>query len=125
VLHEKLVPNTRSPFFDVKGRRALLQDRVAWIRNMVDMSLADFERHAPLRSQVVELRQELDQGLAGVDLKSVERRLGKISALLRKLMKDAELSGPVYEDLIHLKSMHSRYQNYAHWLRESRPGRDR
>jgi MoxR-like ATPase len=117
--------STSAPKPKWASRRALLQDRVAWIRNMVDMSLADFERHAPLRSQVVELRQELDQGLAGVDLKSVERRLGKISALMRKLMKDAELSGPVYEDLIHLKSMHSRYQNYAHWLRESRPGRDR
>ena len=32
-------------------------------------------------------------------------------------MKKNELSGPVYEDLIHLKSMYSRYQNYAHWLK--------
>ena len=37
-------------------------------------------------------------------------------------MKKHELSGPVYEDIIHLKSMYSRYQNYAHWLKQSAKG---
>jgi MoxR-like ATPase len=37
-------------------------------------------------------------------------------------MGKTELSGPVYEDLIHLKSMYSRYQNYAHWLKEHAAG---
>jgi hypothetical protein len=30
-------------------------------------------------------------------------------------MKKSELSGPVYEDLIHLKSIYSRYNNYSLW----------
>jgi MoxR-like ATPase len=120
VLHEKLVPNARSPFFGMDGNKSLLGDRVSWIRNMLDMSLSWYERQEPTKRDVRGLRDELDRGLAGVDLPSTEQRLGRIAALIQKLMKD-ELSGPAYEDLIHLKSMYSRYQNYAHWLRQSRP----
>jgi len=119
VLHEKLVPNTRSPFFEQQGRQALLQDRVAWIRNMLDMALEAFPRHEPLRARVRKERELLDAGLAGVDLKTTEKRIGQVTALMKELTTKAELSGPVYEDLIHLKSMYSRYQNYAAWLRSN------
>lgn len=121
VLHEKLVPNGRSPFFEVKGKRALLQDRVAWIRGMLDAALAQFEQHEPLRKKVRDLREELEKGLQGVDLKTTQSRLNKVAALMAQLMKN-ELSGPVYEDLIHLKSMYSRYQNYAQWLKQDARG---
>lgn len=117
VLHEKLVPNTRSPFFEQKGRQALLQDRVAWIRNMLDMALESYPRHQPLRARVKAERELLDAGLVGVNLKTTEKRIGQVTALMKELTTKAELSGPVYEDLIHLKSMYSRYQNYAAWLR--------
>ncbi len=119
VLHDKLVPNTRSLFFEGKGQRQLLQDRVAWIRNMVDMSHEQFSRHEPVRREVTALRQELDLGLNGVDLRTVEKRLGAVSAAMDRLMK-AELSPPAYEDLIHLKSIYSRYRNYAAWLKSNR-----
>jgi MoxR-like ATPase len=117
VLHEKLVPNTRSAFFEAKGRQSLLQDRVAWIRNMVDMALESYPRHEPLRARVHKERDLLDAGLVGVDLKTTEKRIGAVTTLMKELTEKAELSGPVYEDLIHLKSMYSRYQNYAGWLR--------
>jgi MoxR-like ATPase len=119
VLHEKLVPNTRSPFFEQKGRQALLTDRVAWIRNLLDMALESFPRHEPLRARVQAERARLDAGLAGVDLKTAEQRIGEVTALIKELSAQAELAGPVYEDLIHLKSMYSRYTNYATWLRSS------
>ena len=122
VLHDKLAPNTRSPFFEAKGRRALLQDRVAWIRNMFDMAMEQYESHAPARQKVTALRDELDKGLQGVDLKTTARRLGQVQALMQETMRKSELSGPVYEDLIHLKSMYSRYQNYAQWLKQNAPG---
>ncbi len=118
VLHEKLVPNARSPFFEAKGKRALLQDRVAWIRNMFDTAMEQLPKHEPTRRKVTALRRELDQGLEGVDLKTTEKRLGSVTALLEQLMTKSELSGPVYEDIIQLKSMYSRYQNYAHWLKQ-------
>jgi hypothetical protein len=122
VLHDKLVPNARSPFFETKGRRALLQDRVAWIRNMFDMAMEQYESHAPVRQKVTALRDELDKGLQGVDLKTTAKRLGQVQGLMQEMMRRSELSGPVYEDLIHLKSMYSRYQNYAQWLKQSAPG---
>ena len=120
VLHDKLQPNARSPFFEAKGRRPLLGDRVAWIRNMFDMAMEQHARHEPARKKVQALQEELDRGLAGVDRKSTEKRIGQISGLMSALMTKGELSGPAYEDLIHLKSMYSRYQNYAGWLKQQR-----
>ena len=122
VLHEKLVPNARSAFFEVKGKRALLQDRVAWIRGMIDTAFAQFEAHAPVRKKVSDLRIELDKGLEGVPQKAVEKQINAISSLISQLMSKSELSGPVYEDLIHLKSMYSRYQNYLQWLKQDARG---
>ncbi|MCC6464877.1 MAG: AAA family ATPase [Planctomycetes bacterium] len=118
VLHEKLVPNARSAFFEAKGNETLLQDRVAWIRNMFDMAMEQFPRHEPTRAKVTELRNELDAGLAGVNLKTADARMGKVSALISTLMKN-ELSGPAWEDLIHLKSIYSRYRNYTEWLKKN------
>ncbi|MBT3218948.1 MAG: AAA domain-containing protein [Proteobacteria bacterium] len=119
VFHDKLVPNKRSPFFATDAGQMLLRDRVAWIRAMIDQALDDFERHESIRQDVRAMREELDQGLVGINAKTVAKRLGRIAGLMRKLLGKTELSGPVYEDLIHLKSMHSRYQNYAQWLREN------
>jgi hypothetical protein len=116
VLHEKLVPNERSPFFEGEHERLLLQDRVAWIRSMIDTALEQYEKHRHVREQVVAARQLLDQGLEGVDRQTVKKRIASVVKLMDERIKNSELSGPVYEDLIHLKSLHSRYQNYARWL---------
>jgi MoxR-like ATPase len=121
VLHDKLQPNTRSPYFQADRNGQYLKDRVAWIRQMLDTSLEQFERHEPIRKEVRGFRDELDQGLAGVDLKTVEARRGKVSQLLQRLIKKSELSGPVYEDLLQLKAIYSRYQNYEQWLRQHQP----
>jgi MoxR-like ATPase len=122
VLHEKLVPNARSPFFESKKSRGLLQDRVAWIRNMFDMAMEQYGRHEPVRKKVRALREQLEAGLQGVPAKEVAQRLAQTSRLLEELVKKHELSGAVYEDVIHVKSMHSRYQNYAHWLKQTAQG---
>lgn len=119
VLHEKLVPNARSPYFESKASRGLLQDRVAWIRRMFDTAMEQHGRHEPVRKKVRALRDELDQGLAGVSAKTVAQRHALVAKLLEELMKKHELSGPVYEDVIQLKSIYSRYQNYAHWLKQA------
>ena len=124
VLHDKLVPNARSAFFDGKGKRTLLQDRVAWIRNLWDMAADQHGRHEALRRKVKALRAQYftpDGAVpAGTPAKEAEQRLGKVQALLSELMTKHELSGPVYEDLIHLKSIYSRYRNYQHWLAQER-----
>jgi MoxR-like ATPase len=120
VLHDKLVPNARSPFFEAKERRPLLTDRVAWIRNMFDMAMEQYAKHQPVRKRVQERRAELTpQGAVpeGLEVKDAQKRLAQIAAHIKELMQKHELSGPVYEDVIHLKSMYSRYQNYVHWKR--------
>ncbi|HSB60076.1 MAG TPA: AAA family ATPase [Vicinamibacteria bacterium] len=119
VLHEKLLPNARSPFFEAKGRRTLLQDRVAWIRNMFDMTMEQYPRHEPVRKKVRALHGELEKGLQGVDQKAATARLNQVRQLLEQLVTKVELSGAVYEDVIHLKSMYSRYRNYLHWLQQN------
>jgi len=68
------------------------------------------------------LRDELEKGLEGVPQATVRQRLAQVSSLLEEVVKKNELSGPVYEDVIHLKSIYSRYQNYAHWLKQSARG---
>ena len=122
VLHEKLTPNARSPFFEAKGNESLLHDRVVWIRDMFDAAMARFARHAPTRTRVTNLRLQLDAGLVGLPLKTVQERRGQVAGLLKELIETNELSGPIYEDLIHLKSMYSRYQNQEIWLRETPSG---
>lgn len=118
VLHDKLQPNARSAFFEVKENRVLLQDRVAWIRNMWGRAMEQYGRHEPVRRKVRDLREQMDQGLKDVDKATAEKRSAQITALLEQLMKKHELSGPVYEDLIQLKSLLSRTRNYLHWVGE-------
>lgn len=119
VLHDKLVPNARSAYFQAKRNEPLLNDRVAWIKRMFSEAMERWPVYASARQKVVELRKELDEGLVGLDLKTVETRLSRVAALIEQRMRKDELSGAAYEDLIHLKSIYSRYQNYAQWLRQS------
>jgi MoxR-like ATPase len=124
VLHEKLVPNPRSPFFEAKGRAVLLQDRVAWIRNMFDMAMEQYARHEPVRKTVRTFRSEWFTPEGGVPPGTSPRealdRVNKSAALMADLLKKQELSGAVYEDLIQLKSMYSQYLNYSHWLKQTK-----
>jgi MoxR-like ATPase len=83
------------------------------------MAIESYPRHEPLRKRVRKERDLLDEGLTGVELKTVEKRIGALTALMKETATKVELSGAVYEDLIHLNSMVSRYQNYATWLRTS------
>lgn len=118
VLHDKLVPNPRSPFFLGKGKDVLLYDRVAWIREMFSSAMSRHGSHEPIRKKVQELAGDLNKGMEGLDLKTVENRMAKTASLLDSLLTKNELSGSVYEEIILLKSIHSRYQNYAQWLRQ-------
>jgi MoxR-like ATPase len=121
VLHDKLVANARSPFFQAGDNATLLQDRVSWIRNMIDTAHDQFRKHKGIREQVKGQRLLLDEGLVGVPLKTVEKRMAHIASLLNRMVTKEELSAALYEDVVHLKSMYSRYQNYAHWVR-AHPG---
>jgi len=115
VLHDKLVPNLKSLFFDRDDRQHLLVDRVGWIRRMFDTALAQHAAHGPVRAKVVKLRTKLDQGLEGVSAEETRQRLKETLVVLEHVATKSELNGPVYEDLVQLKAIYARYQNYLNW----------
>ena len=120
VLHDKLVPDTDAPFFDVPENAACRTDRVGWLRRLFDLSCAEFDRLDRDRDDpVAPLAAELALGLDGVDAKVARARLLKIERLLGQWARGGKLYGPLYDDLLQLKYMHQRYTNYLRWL-ESR-----
>jgi len=119
ILHEKLVPNPQSAFFDREERQHLLMDRVSWIRRMWDTSTAQFAAHEPIRKRILPLRTQIELGLEGVKAGEVRSRMSLVLDVLNDLSKKTELSGPVYEDLVQLKSIYSRYQNYLNWVEKT------
>ncbi|MFB6374349.1 MAG: AAA family ATPase, partial [Bradymonadaceae bacterium] len=116
VLHDKLTPNERSRFFEPDEHAPYLRDRVAWIQNMFDMAMDQYDRHRPVREKVRTERARIDAGLEGVDASEVQQRMRRVQSLISELMADAELTGPVYEALVQLKAIYSRYNNYKKWL---------
>jgi len=116
ILHEKLVPNRESPFFDREDRSHLLFDRVSWIRRMFETAMSQSAAHESIRKSVNALRVLVEKGLEGVSADDARKRMRDAHVLLEQLTKKTELSGPVYEDLVQLKSIYSRYQNYLNWL---------
>lgn len=122
-LHDKLVPNRQSPYFDREETQPLLHDRVTWIRKMFDTSLRQMAAHEPVRKEVRKLHAEIDAGLEGVSADQARTRMRAALAQIETLAKRSELSGPVYEDLVLLKSIYSRYQNYANWKAREAGGR--
>lgn len=116
VLHEKLKPNARSAFFEEPSNQMLLQDRVVWIRSLIDKALIDFKKREPFLDKVHAQRVRIDQGLEGVPAEDVRKRLQQTSTLMKELLEQKEFNGANYEMLVQLKSFHSRYQNYLLWL---------
>ena len=117
VLHDKLTPNKRSRFFEEPEHRALLRDRVAWIRHLFDRAMQQYAGHQGSRQQVRKERALLDEGLVGVGQEEARRRMDRIQIRISKLMEVGDLSGPIYEQIVQLKAMYSRYNNYWHWAR--------
>ena len=115
-------PTRGAPSSRRRTSRALLQDRVAWIRSMFDMAMEQHGRHEPVRRKVRALRRRARPGPAGRRRRPVPRApAAQVPSLLEQLDdRSPSCSGAVYEDIIHLKSIYSRYQNYAHWLKENR-----
>ncbi len=117
VLHDKLKPNERSRFFEDDDHKAMLRDRVVWIRHLFDAAMEQYPRYRDRRRKIRKERALLDEGLTGVDALEVRNRMSRLQVRISDLMGKAELSGPVYEEIVQLKAMYSRYNNYWHWLK--------
>lgn len=117
VLHSRLSADIDSPFFQQSENATLLSDRISWLRQMFQLSCREFERQGRHRhDEVALLKAELDQGLAGLSLKTCRKRLEKIERALKSLAVGNKLSGVVHDDAMTLKYLHQRYTNYQRWL---------
>ncbi|MEI6212918.1 MAG: AAA family ATPase [Desulfuromonadales bacterium] len=117
VLHDKLVINPDSPFFEQAGNRALRVDRVSWIRSLFDSCCKEYQRLAlDSTDPVREVEIEFARGLEGVPESEVRRQLTAIERTLREWSGSRKLYGQMFDDILKLKYLHQRYSNYLRWL---------
>ncbi|MGC8493661.1 MAG: AAA family ATPase [Syntrophobacteraceae bacterium] len=117
VLHEKLVQDPDAPFFDSAGCAFFRSDRVGWLRNLFDLSCAEYDRlNLDADDPVAKLSAEFGKGLDGLSEKDVRARLTEIERLIGEWSKGRKLYGNLYDDLLKLKYLHQRYTNYLRWL---------
>jgi hypothetical protein len=118
VLHDKLTPNLESPFFDQVGKRVLRVDRIGWLRNLFDLSCAEFDRLDLDRTDPVsELSAGIEEGLDGVSQHDAEQALQRIEQVLAEWSNGRKVYGHVHDDILKLKYLHQRYSNYLRWLK--------
>jgi hypothetical protein len=118
ILHEKLVQNPTSPFFDQAEHGVFRLDRVAWIRRAFDLACQEYARLDLDRDDgVAVLDEEFDKGLDGLPEAEVRRRLAAIESQLAAMAKGTKLYAHVHNDVLKLKYYHQRYSNYLRWLR--------
>jgi MoxR-like ATPase len=117
VLHDKLVQNPDSPFFEQPGNEALRTDKISWIRRLFDLSCAEYDRlDLDREDPVAEMEAEFERGLEGLTESQVRGRLVRIERLLAEWSRGRKLYGHLYDDLLKLKYLHQRYTNYLRWL---------
>jgi MoxR-like ATPase len=117
VLHDKLVQEPDSPFFETEGNSVFRSDKVGWIRRVFDLSCAEYDRLDRDRDDpVAGLEEEFDRGLDGVSEAEARARLVKIERILGEWSKGRKLYGHMFDDILKLKYFHQRYTNYLKWL---------
>ncbi len=117
VLHDKLVQNPDAPWFEQQGHAALRIDQVSWIRRLFDLSCREYERLDLDRDDPVEaMTAEFGQGLEGLSEKVVRERLAKIERTLNEWSRGGKFYGHLYDDVLKLKYLHQRYNNYLRWV---------
>lgn len=117
VLHDKLIQNPDSPFFETANNGALRYDKVGWIRKLFDLSCAEYDRiNLDREDPVGELQRQFELGLDGVQENEVRARLVKIERVLAEWSQGRKVYGHLYDDILKLKYLHQRYTNYLKWL---------
>lgn len=117
-LHGKLAPDPDAPFFSVPGNERYRSDVIGWLRNLFDLSCAEYDRlDLDRNDEAAELEREFDRGLEGLPEAEAKAALARIERLLADWAKGRKLYGHLYDDVLLLKYLHQRYTNYLRWLR--------
>jgi MoxR-like ATPase len=116
VLHDKLVQESSSPWFEREGHAAYRTDRVSWIRNLFDLSCREYDRLDLDRDDPVgRMAAEMDKGLDGLGEKEARERVVAVERKVAELAKGRKLYGHLYDDVLTLKYLHQRTSNYLRW----------
>jgi len=117
VLHDKLVADLDSPFFQSPENSCLRADKVAWIRRLFDLACDEYARlDLDREDPVARLSETFSAGLEGVTEPQVRAEMVKIERLLADWSRSRKFYGHLYDDLLKLKYLHQRYTNYLRWL---------
>jgi MoxR-like ATPase len=117
LLHEKLVQNATSPFFDQTSAGVYRIDRIAWIRRAFDLACEEYARlNLDKSDPLAPLDDAFDRGLDGVPETEVRKQLNAIEGQFAQLAKATKLYAHVQNDILKLKYYHQRYSNYLRWL---------
>jgi len=120
VLHDKLVQNTESPFFEDVNNSVYRSDRVSWIRKLFELSCAEYDRLSlDKNDNIAKLSALFEQGLEGLSLSQTKERIVAIEKEVETISKQRKIYGHVFDDLLKLKYLHQRYTNYERWLEEN------
>ncbi|MCW7475094.1 AAA family ATPase [Leptospira levettii] len=116
VLHDKLVQNIDSPFFEEADNQIYRSDRVSWIRKLFTLSLSEYERLGlDKNDKIAKLSETFEMGLEGLSVKETKQRLVEIEKEIESISKQRKLYGHMFDDLLNLKYLHQRYTNYLKW----------
>jgi hypothetical protein len=109
-LFDKLHKNPQSPFFQKAEHRVLLLDQRSWIQRLFDQALTQHAAFGPVREMVRELRVEAESPAASAaSAADLKRRIAKVQRTIDEVIRKADFSGLVYDDLVLLKSIHDGY----------------
>lgn len=108
VLHEKLKVNPQSDFFQAPENHVHLTDRVGWIRQLFDRSMAHRAARKVERSNLAAWEAELREG--GLGVAELKARLSRMKARTETLLERSELGAPVHMELLRLKRLYYGYR---------------
>ncbi|MCB1143385.1 MAG: AAA family ATPase [Leptospiraceae bacterium] len=118
VLHDKLVQNPDSPFFEIPGNQIYRSDKVSWIRKLLELSNELFiSLGLDSNDPIFALEEEFKSGLEGLSMADTKKRMTKIEKLMNEWTKTKKLYGHQFDDILKLKYLHQRYTNYMEWLK--------
>lgn len=117
VLHDKLVQHQDAPYFSQQGREIYRVDRIGWLRNLFDLSCAEFDSlNLEKDDPVGRISDDFNAGLEGLSAEDTRKQLVRIERLMEQYSSGRKLHGPMYDDILKLKYLHQRYSNYLRWL---------
>lgn len=111
VLHDKLLLNPQSPFFQKPENRVYLTDRVSWLWQLFDRAVAQQAAHAPTRRRTLELARACAGGFAVMSTPELGRRIFAIRERMDEVVRETELNAVTHSDLVLLKDLYVRSRN--------------